>query len=461
MSKKNQKKDSEFTNAAWQRMKDSLDQKGPGFCLAKWTQVTTHLGSGITHSCHHVGAHKIPVEEIEKNPNALHNTFFKKQIRKQMLEGKRPDECDYCWRIEDNTNSFSDRVYKSQEPWSRDSFDKIFNSSWEEDFYPKSVEVSFNNTCNFKCAYCGPAFSSKWTEEIQKFGAYELPGHNYNNIVESEKQIPNKDVNPYIEAFWKWFPEAVTHMYSFRITGGEPLLSKHTFKVIDYLLENPKPNLKFAINTNGFPPKDLWQEFVTKIKKLEENNCVKNITIFTSAEAVGEQCEYIRDGMNFDLFAKNIRYLLNETTNVTVSFMAAFNLLSIPTFYKFLQYVESLKRRYIRVFVDTPFVRNPNFLDARIVDYKIYKKYMKPCIDYVESSKHFNLYETNKIKRLCEDIESFHNKLQEKNKEAIIYQTKLKRRLVHFIGQYDARRNKNFINIFPELNKFYVGCQNT
>ena len=62
------------------QVKKELDAVGCGFCLAKWTQVTMHLGSGITHSCHHVGAHKIPLDELAVNPSALHNTNFKKEI---------------------------------------------------------------------------------------------------------------------------------------------------------------------------------------------------------------------------------------------------------------------------------------------------------------------------------------------------------------------------------------------
>ena len=83
-------------------MKKLLNRTGPGFCLAKWTQVTMHLGVGLTHSCHHPSPHKIPEEEIAQNPGALHNTSFKKAQRKAMLNGHRPKECDYCWRVEDN-----------------------------------------------------------------------------------------------------------------------------------------------------------------------------------------------------------------------------------------------------------------------------------------------------------------------------------------------------------------------
>jgi len=217
-----------------QETKDFLNNVGCGFCLAKWTQVTIHLASGLTHSCHHVGAHKIPLEELKDNPSALHNTKEKKMRRKEMLAGKRPDECDYCWRIEDNTNEFSDRILKSASNWSQIDKDIISTSTGDEDIYPRAVEVSFSNVCNFKCAYCGPAFSSKWTEEIKAEGPYKLHQKPYNAIKTHEVPIPEREENPYIEAFWKWFPEAVTHMHTFRITGGEPLLSKHTFKVVDY-----------------------------------------------------------------------------------------------------------------------------------------------------------------------------------------------------------------------------------
>ena len=258
------------------QVKKDLDAVGCGFCLAKWTQVTMHLGSGITHSCHHVGAHKIPLAELATNPSALHNTNFKKQIRKEMLAGKRPDECDYCWRIEDNTNNFSDRVTKSSESWSTIDRDKIIASTGDENIYPRYVEVSFSNVCNFKCAYCGPAFSSKWTEEIKANGPYKLKNNHYNAIKETEVPILEREENPYIEAFWKWFPEAVKHMQVFRITGGEPLLSKHTTRVIQYLINNPQPNLEFAINSNACPPDVIWKQFVKSIKKLEASGSIKS-----------------------------------------------------------------------------------------------------------------------------------------------------------------------------------------
>ena len=73
----------------------------PSFCGAKWYNATIWLGNGTTASCHHPPAHKIPLNEVAKSYKAIHNTQYKKLIRKQMLEGIRPKECEYCWKIED------------------------------------------------------------------------------------------------------------------------------------------------------------------------------------------------------------------------------------------------------------------------------------------------------------------------------------------------------------------------
>ena len=145
-------------NHEYNLTKKNLDSIGCGMCLAKWTQTTIHLHMGQTHSCHHPSTHKIPLHELKRNPSALHNTKFKKLKRKEMLEGKRPAECDYCWNVEDNSPQFSDRVFKSNESWSKPYFDEIKNLGWREDYNPKYVEVSFSNLCNFKCSYCGPSF---------------------------------------------------------------------------------------------------------------------------------------------------------------------------------------------------------------------------------------------------------------------------------------------------------------
>jgi hypothetical protein len=78
-----------------------IDPVSESFCAAKWLNATIWLGHGGTTSCHHPPAHNIDIAELKDNPSAIHNTKHKKKMREMMLEGKRPKECEYCWKIED------------------------------------------------------------------------------------------------------------------------------------------------------------------------------------------------------------------------------------------------------------------------------------------------------------------------------------------------------------------------
>jgi hypothetical protein len=69
-----------------------VNKVSKSFCGAKWYNATIWLGNGTTASCHHPPAHKIPLAEVAKNHKAIHNTQYKKLVRKQMLEGEYPKE---------------------------------------------------------------------------------------------------------------------------------------------------------------------------------------------------------------------------------------------------------------------------------------------------------------------------------------------------------------------------------
>jgi hypothetical protein len=483
------------------QMRDLLNNTGPGFCLAKWTQVTMHLGNGLTHSCHHPGAHKIPLEELKNNPSALHNTEYKKQLRKEMLSGKRPAECDFCWRVEDN-GEISDRVLKSIPSFSAPHHDTISKSTGDENFDPTYVEVSFSRVCNFACAYCGPPFSSKWAQEIKQKGPYDVFNHIYNPINEEEEHYNNNEHNPYIEAFWKWFPEASKKMHTFRITGGEPLMSKDTFKVLDFLIENPNPNLIFAINSNACPPGELWSKFINKVKTLTENGCVKQFELYTSAEATGPQNDFIRDGMDWNLFVNNIESFLNETQGTKVVFMCAFNVLSVSTFKSLLEWILGLKKRFSyqgffnwleeegynrsvpdsrsfaerkerslglhnRIAVDIPYLRHPQFLDANILTKEMIEKYLIPAVDFMyDNLGHGEWYITQKFDdheclKLKRNVIGCILKAKQIGEDGLTTNPEIQRnrsKFAYFMKQYSERRGKDFHKTFPEYAEFYDVC---
>ena len=331
-------------------VKDTLDRTGPGMCIAKWKQVTMHLQNGHTHSCHHPSSHHVPLEEVLANPTALHNTKYKKEQRRQMLTGQRPAECDYCWRVEDQAKgAYSDRVMKSSEYWAWPSRDEVTALPWDADVDPSYVEVSFGNVCNFKCGYCSPHISSKWMEEIQQHGPYPTSGR-FNNLDWIRDQnlmpIPNNQDNPYVDAFWQWWPRLYGNLQHFRITGGEPLLNKNTFKVLDHVIDHPNPQLDLSINTNMCPPAELLDQAIERFKRIIGEGKVRKFKLFTSAEAHGSQAEYIRHGMDYGLWLDNIRKVLMQVPEMEFTVMSTYNIMSIPSFGRFLEDMLSIKREF-------------------------------------------------------------------------------------------------------------------
>jgi organic radical activating enzyme len=447
-------------------VKKKLDKVGCGFCLAKWTQVTLHLGTGMTHSCHHPSPHKIPLAELKRNPSALHNTQHKKTRRKEMLEGKRPSECNYCWNVEDNSSSFSDRVFKSTEPWSINDFDKIKDSYWREDFNPRYVEVSFGNTCNFACAYCGPQYSSKWVEEIEKHGGYPTE-HKFNSIddIKARDQMPYKQTehNPYIEAFWKWWPDLFPDLHTFRITGGEPLLLKDTFKVLEYIQKHHKQNSKIslAVNTNLGIPDKLLDKFITIAKDLCENGKVRELIIFTSVEATGAQAEYSRFGLKYEKFWSNVDRVLSELPKVTVNIMATYNALSVFTYSDLIDRVFEYKKKYANgqrywvsaIQLDTAYLRWPTHLSVKILTDKqkqlIYQSAVKALYygikEFRGDNYGFSNVEIQKIKRLYDYAIGDTN----------FNVSKYRKDFVKFVDEYDTRRGTKFLETFPDFKEIY------
>jgi organic radical activating enzyme len=253
--------------------KTQLDNISPSMCYAKWAQVSMHLTNGMTHSCYHPPTHKIPLEELEHNISALHNTKEKKEQRRQMLKGEKPEGCSYCWKIED-TGARSDRVYRSGEYWAQESREDIMEAGAHGNINPRYVEVNFNQACNFKCSYCSPHLSTAWQEEIEEYGEYPTTApHNNITSLSNKGLMPLKisqDDNPYVQAFWKWWPDMYKNLRVFRMTGGEPLMDKNTFRVLEYVYENPNKDLELSITSNMCPVNDmLFERFLDSVKKLD------------------------------------------------------------------------------------------------------------------------------------------------------------------------------------------------
>jgi len=408
-------------------------------CSAKWLQSTVNLYNGTTHSCHHCPRHSINVEELAANPAALHNTQTKAVERTEMRAGRRPDACNYCWTAED-AGTVSDRLFKTTNTeWSVQHLDRMESNNPD----PSYLEIAFDTTCNLKCLYCGPAVSSKWMEEIMQHGPFDTSceSHGLGLIYRNkEMPIPNNQHNPFKDAFWEWWPTLKHSLKVFRVTGGEPLMSKSLWRVLDDLETEPAPDLTVVINSNFTTIPQFFDRLVEKAQVLEKS--LKSFQVTTSAECAGKQAEYIRHGLDYNLFLSNCFQFLKRTEKAKLTVTLTVNALSIFSMREFLSEVYWLRKQFPRrVFISIAFLRYPAFMDVRLLN----KRKTNDCLTLVRQfvEDHGATVEVEQMNRLIEYAAKPVDDFQQRRDD-----------LRTFLYEWDGRRGSDYHDIFPQLNSF-------
>lgn len=434
-----------------------LDTKSASFCGAKWYNATIWLGSGMSTSCHHPPAHKVDIEEAKRNPKAIHNTPEKKQDRRQMQSGERPPGCEYCWKIEDiKRDNISDRVYKSKIYTIKD-LDDAHKSDATSDVDLRTLEISFDRTCQFACSYCNPAFSSTWVKDIKSNGSYTglvSDGRNHFTHAHDSAQLYKfGQENPYVEAFFKWW-ETDLHrtLDELRITGGEPLMSGYTWKLIDWFKQNKgKSKTRLAINSNLGKDVDVDRLL---------DSVDQPIDLYTSNESWDKQAEYIRDGLEWDLWIDNMSKLIQADKVRSLHVMCTINALCLESLTEFLDLLIAWKTKHGKQAVSFTLniLRFPSFQSPLVFPEEIrnkHKQKLQTWLDYHVArpiGEFLQEHEINHIIRLIDYLD-----VVETPHSDTFDMPKLHNDFKQFFTQYDLRRGKNLTETFPELTEWYNG----
>ena len=429
-----------------------IDIKSDSFCAAKWYNATIWLGSGQTTSCHHPLPHAIDREAIKINPSAIHNTPQKKEQRRQMQAGERPKGCEYCWKIEDmGTDKISDRVDKTR-IYTDKELDEAYATPYTEDFNLRTLEISFDRTCQLACSYCNPAFSSTWVRDIKQHGAYNglaSDGRNhFTHAHDSSQLFTIHDDNPYIEAFFKWW-ETDLHktLTELRITGGEPLMSGYTWQLFDWFKTNRgQSKTRIAVNSNLAFDQD-------KIDRLLEAAEDVELDIYTSNESTYSQAEYIRDGLDYVQWLANVRYVLDSKKLRGLHVMCTVNALCLIRLPSLLKQIVELKREYGQDAINFTLniLRFPSFQSPLVLPKDVRQAQANRLNIFKENyGELLHEFERNHIERLVDYLEI----VEVPHSEAFEMPTLLKD-FKQFYTQYDERRGHNFKETFPELEGWY------
>lgn len=435
----------------------------PTFCLAKWYHANIYLQTGETHSCYHPPPHKIDLDRISTTASALHNTDAKKMERREMLMGSKPSGCQYCWNIENlGSDHVSDRHIRNGAIYSPERLSDVKKFGWGFNVNPEYVEISFGNECQMSCVYCHPKASSAWYKEIEKHGPYTDSQIHRQDI--DWLDIRKEEDNPYVAAWWRWWPDLAPNLNILRITGGEPLIHNSTWRLFDHLDSNPQPKLDINLNSNLSVKTILVDRLIERTSRLHSEGKIKWFDLYTSIDTWGPQAVYIRNGMDLATWEHNIDSFLTKTV-FPVSLMITYNALSVSSFISLLEKILEFRKRYNykdptktqRVKFDIPHLKEPYIFDMLILPKDEYLPYVERCYEFIgdnmadNDNKKFSSLEHSKFKRILEYM-----------RNTDYDDDKLKRARKDFHGwitEHDRRHGKSFVDTFPDMMDFWDTCK--
>ena len=405
-------------------------------CQLKWNWSTLYLATETTSSCHRTNQHQFDVDEFD-----FHNTPSKLDDRHRMLQGQWPQRgCNYCQRIE-QAGGQSDRITNLNFPGMHAPVE-LDHDPVAVAVTPRILEVYFDNTCNLKCLYCGPHFSSLWDAEIKRYGAYSK--NNLTIIKDDFVKSVNTEQNK--QKLFAWLKQHSQHLTNFNILGGEPLYQPELEEVLELLQTAPAPELKLQIFTNLNARLPYLKKIVERVKHLVDTDCIREFEVTASLDCWGPEQEYVRFPLNLASWQENFEYLLSQHwINLIVS--STITPLTIKTLPTLLQQIN--RWRQVRpIYHYQNSVTGPSFMmidifgDAFKADFDLALQLKSASTQEEVSSKDY-------LAGIAKQANSTLPRIQEIEK------------LYYFLNEIDRRRHTNWKETFPwlvdEFNKYNLG----
>jgi pyruvate-formate lyase-activating enzyme len=196
-----------------------------------------------------------------------------------------------------------------------------FSLDYNAPVTPKISEIYLTNTCDLACVYCQPCFSSRNNAELKKFGPYPIG-------IRPIERISTRD--QYFDAYMSWLDRNYQHLARLSILGGEPLLQKELWEILEFVSNRTNHNIEIAINSNLNADPATVERFVEIGKELLISKKIKRLDMCCSLDCWGPQVEFIRHGLDLGRWRKNFEYLIQHKW-LSISVHHVITALSIST----------------------------------------------------------------------------------------------------------------------------------
>jgi MoaA/NifB/PqqE/SkfB family radical SAM enzyme len=382
------------------------------YCTAPWNGITIREDGNVLTCCSGQTSlgnlNQDPIDKILESPTL-------KQIQQGMINGD-PDRknCTGCMSLE-NTGSGLAQL--------RQHYLKKYPSTNNDTTVLRSLDVRWNTTCNLACLYCGPHFSSTWSERL------------------SIK--PSAPVKSYQDDVLAFILEQVNNVEEIMLVGGEPMLMKQNYVLLSQL----SPNARVSIITNlSYDLERL--PCMPALLSRPRSNTIWNV----SCENIKEQFEYVRSGGSWELLEKNLKFLVKHWPD-DVSISLVYSLFTAFDLPKTIQYFHQLgikKFNFQPYYNVSPDSKTDHLGDA-VIDVFMLPTAMQhqalQCL--IEASKiHYeNIHVEDRDFFPLQNIDSVISKLNNPQPKVTI----TKKQFFDRINWYDQWSTKRFQDLWPHV----------
>jgi MoaA/NifB/PqqE/SkfB family radical SAM enzyme len=408
-----------------------------------FTGLATREDGAIQVCCR---SHPISNIQHETLEQAWNNENMQR-IRRSVLIGERPPECEPCFSLEDQgVESLRQRHIKGIIPEARinlypDAVDKMTHD-WCMPFEIPTMELKLNNLCNLKCRMCHPGDSTSWNDwgEIKDF--YKDTGKVIYNLVE-EHNLERKPLLDKFEDNPNWWTSLEKNLPYFRrveFAGGEPLMDPQHYRILDMLAPyGHQIEIKYATNltTLGKSNRTIW-EYWPKFKSVAVN---------VSIDGLGTSYEYIRGNASWAELINNIRQIQTIPNISRIVGAVAVQVSNIMILDKMIEYFLN----DLEIVFYTNMVRYPEVLSVQVLPQELKTEATKRLERIKHRVKDFKLVQKHPVlEQLTHgQIQGVINFLNS-NDESYLWKD-----CVEFNHRLDKIRNQCFEEVTPEF-KCYV-----
>lgn len=330
-------------------------------------------------------------------------------------------------------------------------------------FHQHRFQIHFSNECHFKCIYCSPKYSSQWQKEINEFGRYG------NQQEEKEEEGGNSSA-PHIVAsqsskFLQFLKSAQTRpiengkanpTHKLTISGGEPLIHPKTYETLRWLATQDFSNLEVLVCSNLCPSEALWTDFIRTVIGLENVKTLKAFRLLASIDAWGARSEFIRDGLQLELFENHIEDYLSQTQSHLTIVCTLTNLSLgglLPLWQKLFDWKQRFANKNRDVTIQTEIIKKPRFQTLSILP-EPFSVYLKNTLRFAQE----HLAQNDPRWFQQSEVSALHAALNEINVPSSDTDS-YRAEFYTFFRELQIRRQVDLLNTFPEMARFWRECE--